>query len=86
MEKVKKGLLAGASLAALAFGGSAIADAASSSSTTTTTTPSSPQGYGTTGPRGGLGPNGRHVGANGKDCPVARRPGARGGSLPRASY
>jgi hypothetical protein len=77
MEKVKKGLMAGAGLAALALGGSAIANAASQSTTTTTsTTPSAPpaqQGYGTTGPsgghepRGGLGPHGRHVGANGKE-------------------
>ncbi len=56
--KVQKALLGLAALAALALGGSALADAASNSSSSTTQTA-------TQQPPGGGAP-GRHVGANGK--------------------
>jgi hypothetical protein len=56
--KVQKALMGVAALAALALGGSALADAASNSSSSTTQT-------GTQPPPGGGAP-GRHVGANGK--------------------
>jgi hypothetical protein len=56
--KVQKALMGLAALAALALGGSALADAASNSSSSTTQTA-------TQQPPGGGAP-GRHVGANGK--------------------
>jgi uncharacterized membrane protein YkoI len=56
--KVQKALMGVAALAALALGGSALADAASNSSSSTTQTA-------TQQPPGGGAP-GRHVGANGK--------------------
>ena len=56
--KAQKALMGLAALAALALGGSALADAASNSSSSTTRTA-------TTQPPGGGAP-GRHVGANGK--------------------
>ena len=58
-RSARKGLIAIAGIAALALGGSALADAASNSSSSTTKTATTPNG----GPGG---PPGRHVGANGK--------------------
>jgi hypothetical protein len=72
MDKVKRTVLTVAGLAALALGGSAIADAASKSAATpsASSTPAAPpQGYGAP-PQGGHapgGPHGRHVGANGRE-------------------
>jgi hypothetical protein len=69
VRKVQRMLMGVAAIAALALGGSALADAASSgssgsSSSQTTTTPSqSPQQQ---PPRGPGGSNGGHVGANGQ--------------------
>jgi hypothetical protein len=69
VRKVQRMVMGVAAIAALALGGSALADAASSgssssSSSQTTTTPSqSPQHQ---PPRGPGGPNGGHVGANGQ--------------------
>jgi hypothetical protein len=57
--KVQKAVMGVGALAALALGGSALADAASNGSSSTTTTATTPNG----GPGG---PPGRHVGANGK--------------------
>ena len=57
--KVQKALMGVGALAALALGGSALADAASNSSSSTTKTATTPNG----GPGG---PPGRHVGANGQ--------------------
>jgi hypothetical protein len=58
--KVQKALMGVGALAALALGGSALADAASNGSSSTTKTATTPNG----GPGG---PPGRHVGANGKE-------------------
>ncbi len=57
--KVQKAVMGVGALAALALGGSALADAASNGSSPTTTTATTPNG----GPGG---PPGRHVGANGQ--------------------
>jgi len=57
--KAQKALMGVGALAALALGGSALADAASNSSSSTTKTATTPNG----GPGG---PPGRHVGANGQ--------------------
>ncbi len=57
--KVQEALMGVGALAALALGGSALADAASNGSGSTTTTATTPNG----GPGG---PPGRHVGSNGK--------------------
>ncbi len=57
--KVQKAVMGVGALAALALGGSALADAASNGSSSTTTTATTPNG----GPGG---PPGRHVGSNGK--------------------
>lgn len=62
MHNVRKSLLVVAGLAALALGGSAIADAASSAPSASSTPSGTPQGYGAR-PQGG---HGRHVGANGQ--------------------
>ena len=69
MNKPTKAAGSVAALAALALGGSALADAASSTSTSSTTTPApsssqAPPAGNQAPPRG---PNGRHVGANGKE-------------------
>jgi hypothetical protein len=74
VRKVQRMLMGVAAIAALALGGSALADAASSGSsgssssqTTATQTqqpPAGAQGYGGSGGPGG--PNGGHVGANGQ--------------------
>ncbi len=59
LMKVQKAVMGVGALAALALGGSALADAASNGSSSTTTTATTPNG----GPGG---PPGRHVGSNGK--------------------
>ena len=58
--KVQKALMGVGALAALALGGSALADAASNGSSSTTKSATTPNG----GPGG---PPGRHVGANGEE-------------------
>src|SRR4051812_33775025 len=73
MNKIAKGAGTAGALAALALGGSALADAASNTSTSsagTTSTkqaPAAQQAPPAGQPGRQAGPNGRHVGANGKE-------------------
>jgi hypothetical protein len=82
LMKVQKALMGVGALAALALGGSALADAASNDSSSTTKTATTPPGAPAAGayaPNGGPGgPPGRHVGAHGKqEQPLAGETAAK---------
>jgi hypothetical protein len=73
LSQAKKTVVGVAALGAMALGGSVIADAATSSNSQSGTAAAQQQGYGAppagapAGAHRGVGPGGRHVGANGKE-------------------